>query len=143
SDLLLWLALAGLMLALAINKQFDFQTLLTDIGRVMAERGGWYEQRAQVQRAFIATVGVLAVITMAWLWWLTRKQLRDFRLPLLGFAFILAFVVVRASSFHHVDALIGFELVGLRVNWILELGGIAVMAAGAIRRLLRLDLSGA
>lgn len=140
---ILWLVLAGILLGLAINKQFDFQTLLTDVGRVLAKRGGWYAERGQVQKAFVIGVGVVALGTVVWLWWVTRRQLRDFRLPLVGVAFILAFVVIRASSFHHMDALIGFELLGLRMNWILELGGIGMIGAGAIRRLLRLEFSGA
>lgn len=140
---LVWLALAGILVVLAVNKQIDLQTLFTQVGRVLAERGGWYAQRAVVQKAFIATVAVLALLVGGWSWWATRKHMRDLRLPLLGFAFILAFVVVRASSFHHVDALIGFELLGIRMNWVLELGGIGVIAAGAVRRLRRLELSGA
>lgn len=140
---LVWLTLAGILGVLAVNKQIDLQTLFTQIGRVVAERGGWYAQRAIVQKAFIATIAGLALLVSGWLWWITRSQMRDLRVPLLGFAFILAFVVVRASSFHHVDALIGFEWFGIRMNWVLELGGIAVVGVGAARRLRRLELSGA
>jgi hypothetical protein len=42
-----------------------------------------------------------------------------------------AFVAVRAMPFHHVDALIGSRVLNLRVNWIFEIGGIAVVIAGA------------
>jgi hypothetical protein len=44
---------------------------------------------------------------------------------------ILAFVVIRASSFHHVDVLLASTLGGLRWNWILELSGIMVVGVSA------------
>ena len=47
--------------------------------------------------------------------------------------FILGFVVIRAASFHHVDAFLAARLGGIKWNWILELGGIAVVAAAAVR----------
>jgi len=140
---LVWLVLSALLFLLAINKQFDLQTLFTEIGRVISIEGGWYEQRRTVQRLFIVCIGCGAVLGVAWLWWATRCQLRDFRLTLLGFAFIVAFVLVRASSFHNMDQFIGVELGGIRMNWILELGGITIVGAGAVRRLMRLELSGA
>ena len=43
------------------------------------------------------------------------------------------FVVIRALSFHHFDAFIGARLGGMKWNWILELGGISVVAAAAVR----------
>jgi hypothetical protein len=47
--------------------------------------------------------------------------------------FVLGFVIIRAASFHHVDALLAARLGGMKWNWILELGGIAAVAAGAYR----------
>lgn len=131
----LWLVLAFVLGALGINKQLDLQTLFTEIGRSMAFEGGWYESRRVVQAIFIAMVLGFGTLGVALLWWLTRGQLRDFRLTLFGFAVLVAFVVVRAASFHHMDLIIGADIAGVRVNWILELGGIGMVAAGAMRRL--------
>jgi hypothetical protein len=47
--------------------------------------------------------------------------------------FLLSFVAIRAASFHHVDILLSAHLAGLKLNWILELGGIAFVAFGAYR----------
>jgi len=52
---------------------------------------------------------------------------------LIGTVFVVAFVTIRAASFHHVDTLIGTPVAGLRMNWILELGGIACVALAALR----------
>jgi hypothetical protein len=131
----LWLLLFAIMVALGINKQLDLQTLFTEVGRSLAHSGGWYEDRRLVQGAFVAAMACFGAIGLVALWWLTRGQLSDFRVALAGLAFIVCFVVIRAASFHHFDEIIGFELVGIRMNWVLELGGIGVMAAGVIRRL--------
>ena len=88
-----------------------------------------------MQVAFILIVLVLGLMGLAAMLWLTRGNLRDLRLPLAGLALVGTFVVIRATSFQKVDILIHLDLAGIRVNWILELGGIAVIAAGAIVRL--------
>ena len=132
-----WLVIAAIMIFLGVNKQIDFQTLLTEIGRDVAREGGWYHLRRHVQVAFILIVLVLGSMGLAAMLWLTRGNLRDLRLPLAGLALVGTFVVIRATSFQKVDILIHLDLAGIRVNWILELGGIAVIAAGAIVRLRR------
>src|SRR4051812_24787616 len=40
--------------------------------------------------------------------------------------FLVTFVLVRAASFHHIDALLGYGRV--RLNWVLELSGIILVA---------------
>ena len=136
-----WLLLAVSMALLGVNKQLDLQSLLTQVGRDIAVYDGWWERRRAVQAAFIAAVaivGVLLVGLMAWLSWpLTRGR----ALALGGIGFLLVFVVTRASSFHHVDILLKETALGLRWNWILELSGIGLVAAGAIRELRALGAS--
>jgi len=48
-------------------------------------------------------------------------------LPAVGACALIAFVVARAASFHHVDVLITHELIGLRVSSLVELAGIGVI----------------
>jgi hypothetical protein len=129
---LLPLALAAAMTLLAVNKQLDLQSLLTQIGRDAAKAQGWYEDRREYQVAFIAAIAGIAVLGFILISWLLRRRWRECTLALVGFAFLLAFIVVRAASFHRVDQGLGETWVGMRFNWILELGGIALVAAGAI-----------
>jgi hypothetical protein len=46
-----------------------------------------------------------------------------------GLGFLMTFVAVRAASFHHVDQWLRHGVV--RLNWALELGGIALIAFSA------------
>lgn len=127
----LWLFLAALMLFLGFNKQLDLQSAITEIGRILAHEQGWYEERGSVQTLFIGLVGVFGLLGLGALVLLVRGYVKRVRLALLGTVFVAVFVLIRASSFHHMDRLIGTEVVGLRMNWILELGGIVCVAVSA------------
>jgi hypothetical protein len=125
-----WATLTVLMVLLGFNKQLDLQTLLTLTGRRIAIAQGWYENRRIAQLFFVAIVGVAGVLSVLAMRLLVRNH-SDLRLPLAGFVGLLVFVVVRAASFHHIDQLINFRIGGVRMNWVLELGAIALVAFGA------------
>ena len=127
---LFWGGLAALLVGLGINKQLDLQTWLTLTVRRIAIDQGWYDQRRSLQFVFIIFVGLIAFAGLVFLWRLVRRN-REMRIPLFGLILLLAFVIVRAASFHHMDTLINLHFRGVRMNWILELGAIAVIGVGA------------
>ena len=134
-EALLWWLLAFGLVALGINKQLDLQTALTEFGRILATRQGWYERRHEIQLEMIYTAIALGVIAAIALAALARKAHSAALIALVGSVFLMTFIIVRAASFHHVDVLLKDEYFGLKVNWILELGGIAIVIAGACWRL--------
>ncbi len=129
----IWAVVAVLMLIMCVNKQLDLQSLVTDIGRVLAKRDGWYANRHTAQEHFIEGI----VVTAAALALALALAFRGFWAanPLLGIglALLVTFVAVRAISFHHVDVFIGTTIAGIRMNWLFELTGIALVAAAAVR----------
>jgi hypothetical protein len=125
-----WLLTLGLA-ALGVNKQLDLQTWLTETGRQLAHAQGWYGQRHVVQIGFIAAVAAAGAIGVLAMWRLAWPMSPGRFWAGVGVAFLLAFVLMRASSFHHVDAFLASTAFGLRWNWILELSGIGAVAAGA------------
>jgi hypothetical protein len=129
----LWFGFMALLLALGVNKQLDLQSLLTEIGRRLAYGQGWYEERRAVQRAFVVAVAVAGGSVGLGLVAIARGHIVRLLPALGGACFLLVFVLVRASSFHHVDAFIATDLCGLRMNWIFELGGIAFIGFTARR----------
>jgi len=127
-----WLVLSILLLLLGINKQLDLQTLLQNVGRQLSKDQGWYMQRRQYQVLFIGSLcaaGILAITALAWS---VRNQLKRSILALIGVVFLYVFVMVRATSIHHLDAFLASGPLGIRWNWILELGGIAIVGIGAL-----------
>jgi hypothetical protein len=131
----MWRAISILFVALGINKQLDLQTALTEFGRVVADYQGWYNERQIVQVWFIISVAVACILIACVLLILARKSPAPTWLALVGTTTVLAFVLIRAASFHHIDRFIGETILGLRWNWVLEMGGIsAVIVASEWRR---------
>jgi hypothetical protein len=129
----LWIGLAALFVLLAINKQLDLQSWFTGFGREVARSEGWYEQRRTVQFIFIVALAIGGAATLCALAWMTRRAWRTAGLALIGTAFLITFIIIRAASFHHFDEVIGYELIGVRMNWVLELSGISCVAIAAWR----------
>ena len=126
-----WLLLTGVMAFLGLNKQLDLQTLFTDIGRFEARAHGWYEQRHEYQVAFIGAAAILVLVVIVTLLRRARGASGPVRGAVVGLGLLLLFVLVRASSFHKVDWLITRDFGGFRANHVMELGGIAIVAAFA------------
>jgi NADH:ubiquinone oxidoreductase subunit K len=126
-----WRTLAVGLAALGVNKQLDLQSALTELGRILANDEGWYNYRHRVQRVFILGVGATAVVIGVGLLIVLRRSSAATRLTMLGACTLLAFVVIRASSFHHVDVFISSTWWGIRGNWLVEVGGLLVILVGA------------
>lgn len=134
SELQIWTFLALLFLALGINKQLDLQTALTEIGRALAHAQGWYERRFAFQVAFIAIGTVICAAALVMIAVRYRRAHRAVILALVGTALLVLFVVIRASSFHHIDRFIGERVLGWKWNWILEIGGILIVLLACLYR---------
>jgi hypothetical protein len=130
-----WWNLTLFMLALGINKQLDLQSWFTEVGRDLALQYGWYGNRRLVQGTFIATLVVSTLliglfIRQRWSHWDAYSRKASY-----GLLVLFAFVFLRATSFHHVDAMLGLNLDGLSLNEVLELGGIGTIAWAASARM--------
>ncbi len=94
---------------------------------------GWYGRRRIYQALFIGVVAAAGLTAVGGVSWLAHRQWKKNILALLGTVFLYVFVLIRASSFHHVDAMLGWRFLGWKWNWVLELGGIVMVALGALR----------
>lgn len=131
---LLWMAVSLVMTALCVNKQLDLQSLFTDIGRVAFVHLGLFEQRRLFQKWFVLGVVGIAGVLGAWFVWQRHTFWMRHKLLSSGLFFLMTFIVVRAISFHHFDVFIKSEhFGGVRMNWVLELGGIAMICLAALR----------
>lgn len=131
-----WLAMA-VLLSLGINKQLDLHGLLTQTARDLFVMNGWYEWRRQAQALFVAgALGCSALL--AWQAWRdARTAAMPMRLCMIGMAILATFVLVRLGRIYHAglsDSIAGH---GAVLPHLLELSGIAVIAASAIAETIR------
>ena len=136
---LFWSGLAATLFFLCVNKQLDLQTAMTELLRQIALEDGWYGVRRRFQLGFIVAMVLSLPLASFAFFRVARRFPLSTRLAGFGMVTIAVFVVVRASSFHHVDLLLGERFLFLRMNWILELGGISIVLASARRRWLELN----
>lgn len=128
-----WLFTFALMVLLGINKQLDLQSLITAVGRDFARSQGWYENRRSVQWIFVVGLGAAALASVMSILFLQRRVIWRAKGAFFGLTLLAAFIILRAAKFHHV------ELLGAWVanrSWVLELGGIALVALSAMFHIL-------
>jgi len=126
-----WWILAVILFFLGVNKLLNLQTALINLGRAAARAQCWYRYQRVAQVVFavlfaLALMAVFAAFLKKWGWFVKGRPL-----VLAGVLLLLLFVVVRASTFNHVDELLHLNLYDDYWGWILELGGIACIAWSA------------
>jgi hypothetical protein len=128
-----WLVLAVLLLLLGVNKQLDLQSWLTQFGRDLALSQGWYGQRQGVQIVFIVIMMLGGVLALLWGSWRWRDLWQMHSWACVGLVLLGVFVLVRAASFHHVDALLHLRLGPISGNGLMENGALALILVEGVR----------
>ena len=129
-----WKWVTVFLVALGINKQLDLQSLFTALARALLRKTDLMPVHRTLQFDFIVALIACAALFLVVSAWRVRRRRREYWLLLLGITFTTTFIVVRASSFHHVDVLLGSRVLGAKLNWVFELTGIALIAAAAWTR---------
>lgn len=132
-----WGGLAVLFVLLGLNKLFNVQAWLWLTGRGMARQEGWYGMRKWIQAIFTSMIALGGLTMIALFFWLTRKAFKRHLLALIGAVCVTAFVILRAASIYHVDALLGISFETTNMNVLLELPGIICVIGAAVRTLTR------
>jgi hypothetical protein len=130
-----WASTAAFMALLALNKQLDLQTFLTDLLRREARTGGWYGQRRAYQLLFIQAMGLIGLVAGGAVFWWVRRERAAVKAGAVGVLLSAAFIVVRAASFHHHDVLGRVHVAGFRAHMVLEWSCIAIVAIAAAMEL--------
>ena len=126
-----WVLTSLLMAFLAVNRQLDLQTALTAMGRCIAQLQGWYQDRQVAQRQIILGLLLTTLAGLALGLYLMRRHLPGHGMALLGLAVVAGFVSVRAVGIHQVDSLINTRVMDLRLDFIVEVSGLVLIALNA------------
>jgi hypothetical protein len=128
----LWAITTVVLVVLGVNKQLDLQSLLIELARERARAQGWYDRRREYQTVAILGVILVGGAALAFITYLLRSVISRVSLALVGLLALVTFVVVRAASFHYIDKLLSLGD-PIRVNWVLEIGGIVLIAVAAVQ----------
>lgn len=107
-----WLFLALLLGALAINKELDLQSLLFATARCAARLQGWYEARYVVK---LAALGVLILLCLGAGLWLRRGQQgygAEFRPVVAGVVCVAGFLLLRVAQIEKLDRALNTPVLG-------------------------------
>ncbi|MEQ8212351.1 MAG: hypothetical protein ABRQ35_00445 [Smithellaceae bacterium] len=122
---LFWAFMCLTMIVLGIIKQYNMLSAVTEMWRLIARHGGWMEQRWIFQVGAMILFFVISVIFSTFLY---RRSLQFFsvqeKIAAFGLVYLVLFVGLRAISLHQLGTVLGWEIWGVRINWIAELFGI-------------------
>jgi hypothetical protein len=131
-----WCFMVLLLFFLGINKQLNFQNLLIDMGRRIAQHGGWFEKRRLVQEwfayALFGVVGCCALVLVISI----RKLWRRNVLAITGLGVLCAYTLLRAALLSHVVGRVAYlsSRGRFRATDVIELVGILCVLANALKR---------
>lgn len=127
----LWILILVFMVLLGINKQLDLQNAITAIGRCAAQAQGWYGDRRVAQVIFILTFATASIIALIMIAFEMASSMRLNGLALIGLGFLFSYAVVRAAGFHHLDQFLTTKINGVERDYLLENGGLLLIALNA------------
>ena len=137
---LFWAFMCLTMIVLGIIKQYNMLSAVTEMWRLIARHGGWMEQRWIFQVGAMILFFVISVIFSTFLY---RRSLQFFsvqeKIAAFGLVYLVLFVGLRAISLHQFGTVLGWEIWGVRINWIAELFGIYWICFAIFRPLLRIE----
>jgi len=136
--MLVWGGLGFLLLFLGFNKELDLQTSFTSTIKGIAWEQGWYAYGQRAQVLFLLAFAVVGLVVVAIIAWSIRRYWRSYLFLLLGMVAIFRFIAVRIASFYgiYLPELSRFTG-GVRINWLLELIGVLLIAVAALFNLRR------
>ena len=126
-----WVYLALFLLLLAINKQLDLQSWFTQAMRTVAQSQGWYENRKSLQLLFIAFLSAGMLFTLLSIRFYLAQSWHNYPLTWVGIVLLSTFILMRAASFSHIDRMIHYPILGLKLNGVMEIGSITLIIFGS------------
>lgn len=132
----LWLAFSVLLILFGIAKPLQLQELITSIGRQWAIGDGWYAGRKDFQETLVFLVPFAAIMLVAFVQVLVRRQSPQLRTTAITFVLLCGFIGVRTTSFHDIDSLLYTPIFPAapfspRLSDLIELAAISFIALNA------------
>ena len=137
-----WIVLGALVMMLGLTRQLNLQALVSDIARSLVSAEGRYDARAGFQLALVIAVGAFGVIGLAIALLTFRRAEGSILLATAGAALLLIFTLIRLISLHDIDQFLSEGVPHARINNLIEIGALIVIAAAGLAFARRLRAEG-
>ena len=128
-----WLLASGLLVVLGVNALYRVDILLTGLARAVARTEGWYGGRRDWQFLLLILLGVASLVILIWLRIRLQQVWSECMPAVAGLGLLCTLALLRLVSYHTTDAVINLRLVGVTAGRLLELAGLGMTLAGAMR----------
>ena len=125
-----WYLTGLLFLVMGLGRILDIGGIVSEIGRLEARNGGWYNSRRKYQAMMVGAVGgIWFVAVLIALWRVPERRRRYLPMTLLSFT-IICFAGIRVVSLHQIDGLLYRRgIAGLKFSAAFELLGLVLAFA--------------
>jgi hypothetical protein len=130
-----WIAMTPILVFLGVFKLFDLPGLFTDAFRSGFMQSQQGEFHGTIQRNISAAMLLAGVAGIAVIFYFSRRLLWKIRIAMAGVIYLIAFMVIRAISLHMIDHVLEIQVLGVKMNHVLELGGLALVLIPAIMKI--------
>ena len=128
---LAWKIICASLLLLTALRPYEVYSELTQFLRNSAMRDGWYDQRGGQQADLLYVTAFLLAVLGLFALVETRRWHLSTRAAVLGLFYLVGLLVLSILSLHGLDRLLGRELMGIPLRWLLDFAGLAVLVGAA------------
>ena len=129
-----WIILTGVLIALAIVRQFQLHDEISNFGRHLSLQNGLYQVRRYLQ---LSTLLALASTSLGIIIYWSRNYESESSsnrfIVFTGMAILLLIWILRTVSYHYTDQIIHFDLGVISISSILELSGLLAITFDIFR----------
>ena len=124
--------ITALIFLLGINKQLDFQMLLTDFAREFVKVKGMYVNRKPFQIQIISIFASIGIGILTFILYTLRFAPKRMWLALVGISILFSFTIIRLISLHNIESFVSKSFLGIRIVDALEISGISIILFSVI-----------
>ena len=129
-----WFLAAALLALLGANALARVDLLTMYVLREVAHAQGWYEHRRAWQLLALGALALAAALALGWLRTRLQAEWSRSKGTVLGVGLLVGVAALRAISLHGTDRALDVHVAGVSIGRLLELAGLGLAAAGALRR---------
>jgi len=129
---LLWAVLASASSLLGVNKLLDFQTLIIDGGKSVAQLLGLYEYKNILIAVFVVCFSAIVLAGAGAVCAVSHRHARRWKPLWTGFGLVGAYTVLRAASVLHLDRILNLPGLHWEYYWFFEPAGIGCIVLAAL-----------